>query len=311
MAAAVEITGLRKVYGSKRPVAAVDGLDLSVPEGGVFGFLGPNGAGKTTTIRAMVGHLRASSGSIQLLGVDVDKALPTIIDQIGAFVEAPSFFPGFSARRNLELLASSRGFARADVRRALDTVGLEERANDRVSGYSLGMRQRLGIAAVLLKNPRLLILDEPANGLDPAGILEMRNLLRRLGAEGRTIFVSSHLLSEVQQTCDRVAVVVRGRCVANGTVEELLRGEVTRHRIRIPDDGDGSAQERAVSTLRAHGLEVERDGHGGLLVAVSPSRAQDVTRVLAEEHIYLAELTPIERSLEEVFFELTGEPGAA
>jgi len=300
---------LRKVYGSKRPVTAIDGLDLEVPEGGVFGFLGPNGAGKTTTIRAMVGHLRASSGIIRLLGADVTKSLPTVIDQIGAFVEQPSFFPGFSGRHNLELLAGSRGFARSDVTRVLETVGLHERSDSRVTSYSLGMRQRLGIAAVLLKNPRLLILDEPANGLDPAGMLEMRNLVRRLGAEGRTVFISSHLLAEVQQTCDRVAVLVRGRCVATGTVEELLRGEVSRHRLRVP--GGGAEHERTASVLRAHGMDVEHDGHGHLLVAVAPQGAHEVTRLLAGEGIYLAELTPVERSLEEVFFELTGEPGGA
>jgi ABC-2 type transport system ATP-binding protein len=304
--AAVEIAGLRKVYGSKRPVAAVDGLDLTVPEGGVFGFLGPNGAGKTTTIRAMVGHLRATSGSITLLGADVDHALPTVIDQVGAFVEQPSFFPGFSGRRNLELLAGSRRFARAAAQQSLETVGLADRADSRVSAYSLGMRQRLAIAAVLMKDPRLLILDEPANGLDPAGILEMRNLLRRLGGEGRTVFVSSHLLSEVQQTCDRVAVVARGRCVASGRVEELLRGEVTRHRVRVP--GDGADQERAAAVLGATRFAVERDDHGALLVAVPPSDAHEVTRALANEGIYVSELTPVERSLEEVFFELTGMP---
>ena len=300
---------MRKVYGSKRPVTAIDGLDLVVPEGGVFGFLGPNGAGKTTTIRAMVGHLRASSGIIRLLGADVTKSLPTVIDQIGAFVEQPSFFPGFSGRHNLELLAGSRGFARSEVTRVLETVGLHERAESRVTSYSLGMRQRLGIAAVLLKNPRLLILDEPANGLDPAGMLEMRNLVRRLGAEGRTVFISSHLLAEVQQTCDRVAVLVRGRCVATGTVEELLRGEVSRHRLRVP--GEAAEHEQTAAVLRAHGMDVEHDGHGHLLVAVAPQGAHEVTRLLAGEGIYLAELTPVERSLEEVFFELTGEPGGA
>jgi ABC-2 type transport system ATP-binding protein len=305
---AIEITGLRKVYGSKRPIAAVDGLDLTVPEGGVFGFLGPNGAGKTTTIRAMVGHLRASGGTIKLLGEDVDHALPKVIDDVGAFVETPSFFPGFTGRRNLELLASSRRFPRKTVDQSLDTVGLTERADSRVSAYSLGMRQRLAIAAVLLKDPRLLILDEPANGLDPAGILEMRNLLRRLGGEGRTVFVSSHLLSEVQHTCDRVAVVVRGRCVASGSVEELLRGEVTRHRVRVP--GGPAEQEQAAAILSGTRITVERDEHGALLVAVPPTEAHQVTRTLADAGIYLAELTPIERSLEEVFFELTGPPQA-
>jgi ABC-2 type transport system ATP-binding protein len=305
--AAVEITGLRKVYGSKRPVAAVDGLDLTVPEGGVFGFLGPNGAGKTTTIRAMVGHLRASSGSIKLLGADVATSLPSVIDDVGAFVETPSFFPGFTGRRNLELLASSRRFASSVVDQSLETVGLTDRADSRVSAYSLGMRQRLAIAAVLMKDPRLLILDEPANGLDPAGILEMRNLLRRLGGEGRTVFVSSHLLSEVQHTCDRVAVVVRGRCVASGSVEELLRGEVTRHRLRVP--GGPAEQEQAAAVLGGRYV-LERDEHGALLVAVPPSEAHEVTRTLADAGIYLAELTPIERSLEEVFFELTEAPQA-
>ena len=207
--AAIEITGLRKVYGSRPPVVALDGLDLEVPVGGVFGFLGPNGAGKTTTIRAMVGHLRASSGNIRLLGADVANSLATVIDQVGAFVEQPSFFPGFSGRRNLVLLARSRGFPPARVEEVLETVGLSERADGRFAGYSLGMKQRLGVAAVLLKDPRLLILDEPTNGLDPGGMLEMRTMMRRLGAEGRTVFVSSHLLAEVQQTCDHVAVVAR------------------------------------------------------------------------------------------------------
>jgi ABC-2 type transport system ATP-binding protein len=278
-----------------------------VPEGGVFGFLGPNGAGKTTTIRAMVGHLRASSGSIKLLGADVGTSLPSVIDDVGAFVETPSFFPGFTGRRNLELLASSRRFSRTVVDQSLETVGLTDRADSRVSAYSLGMRQRLAIAAVLMKDPRLLILDEPANGLDPAGILEMRNLLRRLGGEGRTVFVSSHLLSEVQHTCDRVAVVVRGRCVASGSVEELLRGEVTRHRLRVP--GGPAEQEQAAAVLGGRYV-LERDEHDALLVAVPPSEAHEVTRTLADTGIYLAELTPIERSLEEVFFELTEAPPA-
>jgi ABC-2 type transport system ATP-binding protein len=301
--AAIEISGLRKVYGSRRPVVALDGLDLEVPPGGVFGFLGPNGAGKTTTIRAMVGHLRASSGRIRLLGADVADSLATVIDQVGAFVEQPSFFPGFSGRRNLTLLARSRGFPPARVEQVLDAVGLSERAGDRFAGYSLGMKQRLGVAAVLLKDPRLLILDEPTNGLDPAGMLEMRTLIRRLAAEGRTVFVSSHLLSEVQQTCDQVAVVARGRCVASGPVADLLRGEVSRYRVRVPG-GDAELQ-RGASLLRAQGMPVEQGENAALLVAVGLQDAHEVTRVLAGAGIFLAELTPVERTLEEAFLELT------
>jgi ABC-2 type transport system ATP-binding protein len=303
--AAIEITGLRKVYGSRRPVVALDALDLEVPHGGVFGFLGPNGAGKTTTIRAMVGHLRASGGHISLLGADVRRSLGQVIDQVGAFVEQPSFFPGFSGRRNLALLARSRGFPPARVDEVLERVGLTERAETRFVGYSLGMKQRLGVAAVLLKDPQLLILDEPTNGLDPAGMLEMRTLIKRLGAEGRTVFVSSHLLTEVQQTCDRVAVVARGRCVASGLVADLLQGEVTRYRIRVPGGDEELA--RAATLLRSRGTAVEPGDSRGLLVEVGRHDAHEITRALAGEGIFLAELTPIERTLEDAFLELTRE----
>jgi ABC-2 type transport system ATP-binding protein len=305
VAAAIEITGLRKLYGSRRPVIALDGLDLEVPRGGVFGFLGPNGAGKTTTIRALVGHLRADSGSVRVLDADVHRALATVIDRVGAFVEQPSFFPGFSGRRNLALLARSRGIPLGRVDQALDAVGLLERADTRFASYSLGMKQRLGVAAVLLKDPELLILDEPANGLDPAGILEMRTMVRRLGAEGRTVFVSSHNLTEVQQTCDRVAVVARGRCVTSGPVADLLRGEVARHRVRVP--GGPDEVDRAAALLRDQGMTVEQDEGGALIVGLGRADAHAVTRVLAGAGIYLGELSPIERTLEEAFLELTRE----
>jgi ABC-2 type transport system ATP-binding protein len=297
--AAIEVRGLRKSY---RGVVALDGLDLSVPEGGVFGFLGPNGAGKTTTIRALVGHLRAA-GSISLLGVEVPGALGSVIDRVGALVEQPSFFPGFSGRTNLELLARSRGFPRSRVGEALETVGLTERAGSRFNSYSLGMKQRLGVAAVLLKDPELLILDEPSNGLDPAGMAEMRTMIRRLASEGRTVFVSSHLLSEVQHTCDRVAVVARGRCVASGSVTELLRGGVSRYRVVVP--GGEPERNQASAVLQEHGLEVFAGDGLSLLVGADAERAHQVTRVLAEGGVYLSELSPVERTLEEAFFELT------
>jgi ABC-2 type transport system ATP-binding protein len=309
---AIEISGLTKTYRSRRgAVQAVAGLDLAVPCGGVHGFLGANGAGKTTTIRALIGHLRATSGQVRLLGAPVPRQLPTVIDRVGALVEQPSFFPNFSGRRNLQLLAKARGFSARRVDAVLDTVGLRERAGSRFATYSLGMKQRLGVAAVLLKDPEILILDEPANGLDPPGILEMRMLLRRLGSEGRTVFVSSHILSEVQQTCDRVTVIAAGRTVRTSTVHELLQGADTKFRLGIP----GGERERhvAASVLSAAGFDVFVDGDGGdgLAVDVQPENASMVTKALADAAIYLDHLAPIERTLEDVFLELTAGPASS
>jgi ABC-type multidrug transport system ATPase subunit len=247
--AAIEVRGLRKSY---RGVVALDGLDLTVPEGGVFGFLGPNGAGKTTTIRALVGHLRAA-GAISLLGVDVPGGLAAVIDRVGALVEQPSFFPGFSGRTNLELLARARGFPLGRVEAALEAVGLADRAGSRFNSYSLGMKQRLGVAAVLLKEPELLVLDEPSNGLDPAGMAEMRSMIRRLAAEGRTVFVSSHLLAEVEHLADEIVVLNRGKLVATGTLSTLQKAG-TSVRTAAPD--------RLTQLLTSAGGTVHT-GHGG------------------------------------------------
>ena len=195
MAAVIEVDGLRKEYRRRRGgrVRAVDGLDLSVPAGGVFGFLGPNGSGKTTTIRCLLGLSRPTGGRCSLLGADAPSQLSTVIGQVGALVEAPGLNPGMSGRQTLVILATSVGIGQRRVDDVLDTVGLADRAEDLVRGYSLGMRQRLGLAVALLKDPELLILDEPANGLDPAGIREVRQLVRQLAADGRTVFLSSHL----------------------------------------------------------------------------------------------------------------------
>ncbi|MGH2830729.1 MAG: ABC transporter ATP-binding protein, partial [Actinomycetota bacterium] len=221
--AVIEISGLRKEYVRfrKPPTLAVDGLDLSVPEGGVFGFLGPNGSGKTTTIRCLLGLIQATAGSVRLLGADVRGGLEHVIRRVGSIVETPSLFPTFTGRRNLSLLAQMHGIGASRVDATLARVGLADRADDIVRHYSLGMRQRLGVGAALLRDPELLILDEPANGLDPAGIKEVRDLMRSLAAEGRTVFVSSHILSEVQQSCDHVAILARGRCVAAGPVSQV------------------------------------------------------------------------------------------
>ena len=230
MSAVIRIEGLRKEYRRLRggTTTAVDGLDLEVPEGGVFGFLGPNGAGKTTTIRCLVGLVAPGAGRVSMLGADIPRGLPGVIRRVGSIVETPALFPRFTGRRNLQILARIDGIGRAAVDDVLERVGLGDRGDDLVKTYSLGMKQRLGIGAALLKDPALLILDEPANGLDPAGIVEVRELLRRLGAEGRTVFVSSHILSEIQQTADRVAILARGRCVREGAVAEVLASAARR-----------------------------------------------------------------------------------
>jgi ABC-2 type transport system ATP-binding protein len=305
MASALVIRGLSKHYKSRRGVIrAVDGLDLDVPAGGVFGFLGANGAGKTTTIRAVVGHLRPTSGSIKVLGVDVAKRLDHVIDRVGALVEQPQFFPGFTGRRNLRLLAASRGFPDLRVDEVLDRVGLSDRADRRYSTYSLGMKQRLGVASVLLKDPDLLVLDEPANGLDPAGIIEMRELVRSLGAEGRTVFVSSHLLSEIEQVCDRVGIVDRGRIVRVGTVDELLKVGSSRYTVKVP--GGTEARDHVLQVLADGGWAAVPDADGDAVVDVEAERAHEVTRLLASEGLYLSELSPITRTLEEAFLAITG-----
>jgi ABC-2 type transport system ATP-binding protein len=298
----IEITGLRKSYRhpGRGTRTAVDGLDLSVPEGGVFGFLGPNGAGKTTTIRCLLGLVTLTAGTCRLLGADVDE-LQRVAGRVGSMVETPALFPTMSGRRNLELLGRLHGIGPRRVSEVLERVGLAARADDLVKRYSLGMRQRLGLAAALLKDPEVLILDEPANGLDPAGIKEVRDLLRGLGGEGRTVFVSSHLLPEVRQVCDRVAILARGRCVAAGPVAEVLtNGHGAGLLVRLEDPQRGGA------VLAAVGIRAAPDGDV-LRVALPPGEAATVTRALAGEGLYLTELRPDEADLEAVFLELTAE----
>ena len=300
----IEIQGLRKEYRRLRggSTRALDGLDLEVPEGGVFGFLGPNGSGKTTTIRCLFGLVRPTAGTVRMLGAAPD-ALASVIGRVGSMVETPAFFPNFSGRRNLELLVRMRGRGRAHVMAVLEQVGLASRARDPFRTYSLGMKQRLGLAAALLCDPEVLILDEPANGLDPAGIKEVRDLIRRLGAEGRTVFVSSHLLAEVQQMCDRVAILARGRLVTSGTVEEVLaHGHRAAMVVRVAEIA------RAADVLRAAGFDVSPDGEA-LQVVAEPEDGARINELLANAGMYLSELRPAEVDLETVFFELTEASG--
>jgi ABC-2 type transport system ATP-binding protein len=305
--AMIEIEGLRKEYRRLRGghTVAVAGLDLSVPEGGVFGFLGPNGAGKTTTIRCLLGLVRPSAGRLSLLGADVGHALPSVIGRVGSIVEAPAMFPRFTGRRNLEILARIHGEGDAAIDASLERVGLRDRAKDPVRTYSLGMKQRLAIAATLLRDPSLLILDEPANGLDPAGIVEVRELLRSLGAEGRTVFVSSHILSEIQQMADVVGIIGRGRLIREGTVESLLREEGSI-RIRVGADEVATA---AGILLKAAGpgAVTPEDGPeaGWLAVRVDPGRSSELNRALAGAGVFASRIEGA-ANLESLFLELTG-----
>jgi ABC-2 type transport system ATP-binding protein len=208
-APAIEIDGLTKSYGGRRVLA---GIDLRVPRGSAFGFLGPNGAGKTTTLRALLGLLRPSAGRLRILGHELPADRRPALERVGAMIDEPRFFDFLTGRENLAVNAAARGGAAADrIPKALAEVGLTSRADDRVAAYSRGMRRRLGIARCLLADPELLILDEPMNGLDPAGLHEMRDMLRSLTGEGRTVMLSSHLLDEVERTCDQVAIVDRGQ----------------------------------------------------------------------------------------------------
>ncbi|WP_110183219.1 ABC transporter ATP-binding protein [Nocardioides solisilvae] len=297
--AVIETRGLRKVFGSGRDErVAVDDLDLLVGAGGVHGFLGPNGSGKTTTIRMLLGLARATGGEMRLFGTPVPERLPEVVARVGAVVESPKFSPRFSGRQNLTLLSRSVGLPDCRVDAALETVGLADRDRDAYQDYSLGMQQRLAIAATLLREPRLLVLDEPTNGLDPAGIREIRETVRDLGASGVTVLLSSHILAEVQQVCDVVTIIGRGRLLASGRVEDLLGGHAaaTRHRVVVDD------AVTAAGRLRAAGLGVEEAGDALLVEAPDGS---EVARLLGAHGLWVRELTPVRRDLESVFLELT------
>jgi ABC-2 type transport system ATP-binding protein len=300
MKPAIEIEGLRKVYRRRgQDVCAVDGLDLCVPEGGVFGFLGPNGSGKTTTIRSLLGLVRATSGRMSLLGQPTPHALGSVMRNIGAIVETPAMFPTMTGRENLRLLGAIDRIGAHRIVECLELVGLSERADHPVKNYSLGMRQRLGLAAALLKDPALLILDEPANGLDPAGIREIRLLLRHLATEGRTVFVSSHQLAEVENTCDGVAIIDRGRLRLSGRVDEVL-AEAARPMLLVGLDDPAAGAELIART----GVAVELDGRL-LRVAMPAAGAAQITRLLAESGLYVNELRPEAMTLEDLFLDVT------
>ncbi len=305
MTAIVEMQGLRKVYRRRRrdDVVAVEGLDLNLGRPGtVHGFLGPNGSGKTTTIRCALGLIRPSAGGVRVFGVDSHTRFYEVAHRVGAIVENPKMFPNFSGRRNLTLLAELGGIEPRAVDRVLETVGLAGRDEDNFGTYSLGMRQRLAIAGALLKDPDLLILDEPANGLDPAGIAEMRVLIRRIAEEGKAVVVSSHQLTEVEQICDDVTIVSNGRLIRTGSLADI-RSFAGQDRVVVTiDDRDGAIAALAEAGLAAH----PRPAHAELSVDVAPERSADVTRALADRGRYLSGLRFEQASLERAFLNLTG-----
>jgi ABC-2 type transport system ATP-binding protein len=304
MAAVLEIQGLRKTYRSLRrgPRRALDGFDMVVEAGQVHGFLGPNGSGKTTTLRTLLGLIRPNGGRMSILGHEVPAALPAVTGQIGAIVESPQFFPNFSARDTLSLLAEAGEVPPHRVPEVLELVGLRDRARERVKTYSLGMKQRLAVASALLKRPKLLILDEPANGLDPGGIREMRDLMRGLAESGMTVVLSSHILGEVQQICDSVTIISNGRRVAAGPVAEVLAQHSTGAvRLRLEAVADLPA---AAAALTATGAQVTT--HDDHLLVAGVDKPSTVTRTLAEKGLYVSELALVTVDLESVFLELTG-----
>jgi ABC-2 type transport system ATP-binding protein len=304
LAAVLEIQGLRKTYRTFRsgPRQALDGFDMTVEAGQVHGFLGPNGSGKTTTLRTLLGLIRPNGGLMRILGEEVPAALPRVAPHVGAIVESPQFFPFFTARDTLSLLADAGDVPKQRVEEVLELVGLRERGKERVKTYSLGMKQRLAVASALLKQPRLLILDEPANGLDPGGIREMRDLMRTLAESGMTVVLSSHILGEVQQICDSVTIISRGRRVAYGSVAEVL-AQHSSSSVVVRFESLGELP-RAAGVLTAAGLQITPNADH--LVLAQVDRPAQVTRILAEAGLYVSELTPVSVDLESVFLQLTG-----
>jgi ABC-2 type transport system ATP-binding protein len=299
----VRARGLVKRYDD---VLAVDNIDLNVNTGDVYGFLGPNGAGKTTTLRMILGLITPTEGTAELFGLDPMREGARALNGVAGFVEAPRFYPYLTGRKNLELLAALDGDGAAGrIDEVLETVELAPRAIHRVGGYSHGMRQRLGIAAALLRRPRLLILDEPATGLDPAGMRDMRLLIRSLADAGITVLLSSHQLPEVQDLCDRVAIVDRGRVVYEGALADLRRQGGAGYRLRTSDD------ERALPIAREQpGIEHAHPGEHGLSLQADESHIGAMSLALGQAGIGILTLTPELATLEDLFFRLTETDGA-
>jgi ABC-2 type transport system ATP-binding protein len=305
---AVETYGLTKRFGAN---IAVNGVELLVPRGSAFGYLGPNGAGKTTLIRVLLGLTRADAGTMSLLGYPVPRHRDAALARVGAIVDEPRFHPHLTGRQNLRLLAAARESAARDrIGPALERVGLARRADDRVSEYSMGMRQRLGVAACLLADPELLLLDEPMNGLDPAGMAEMRELILSMVAEGRTVMLSSHLLDEIERTCDAVAIVDHGSIIRQGPISELLAGAQLALDVECSEPG----RARALLAGTTLGTLVEAVPSAlGLDMTLPAGMGRDaiaeINRVLVDGGISIYRLQPVQTSLESWFLQVTTRLG--
>ncbi len=289
----VESNELTKRYGGR---LAVDRVDMTVQRGEVYGFLGPNGAGKTTTLRMLLGLIRPTSGSATVLGLPAGRS--EAMERIGALIEGPGFYPYLSGRDNLRVMAHYRALPESTVAAALDRVDLTERGDDHFKSYSLGMKQRLGVASALMGSPDLIVLDEPTNGLDPAGMADMRRLIVELSRDGQTVLLSSHLLDEVQEVCDRVGVINRGRLLKEATVA-ALRGGVTLSVRGQPVDRALTVARRIAGSASAR-LDGER-----ILLDVAPDLAPELARALVAGGVDVHEIGTVERTLESVFFEMT------
>jgi ABC-2 type transport system ATP-binding protein len=298
----VRTVGLTKLFGSRK---IIDRLNLSVYRGDIFGFLGPNGAGKTTTIRMLLGLIMPTDGHIDLFGEPLTLAHETSLPRVGSLIETPALYPYMTGRDNLRAVAYSLGgVSEQRLDEILQTIGLAQRQRDRVRTYSLGMKQRLGVGIALLNNPELLILDEPANGLDPAGIVEIRDLLRNLAVQGKTIFISSHVLSEIQQICKRVAIINQGKLITEGTVEELTRaGGQGRFIVYVED------AKSALNAIQAQtwGTTARLDPSNQAVITPSPDgRGRSLNSFLVEKGFIADSILYQESSLEEIFLQLTG-----
>ncbi len=299
----IEAHGLRKAFGD---TVAVDNVDLAVERGRVYGALGPNGSGKSTTVRMLLGLARPDAGTVRLFGEPLTTDSPQLLRKVGAVVETPAFVPYLSGRDNLRLLAQYvPGPTPADIERILERVNLAHAAGRRFKNYSLGMKQRLGIAAAILNDPELIVLDEPTNGLDPQGTREVRALIPELAAEGRTIVLCSHLLYEVEQVCDAVTIFQKGRVVAQGPVKDLM-GSHSQLEVQVPDLAGAEA-----ALLRSEWATSLKRQNGSLVIDGAGDQGEALNRYLAAQGFYASLIRPIHHSLEDVFFELTGEPGHA
>ncbi|HLZ55345.1 MAG TPA: ABC transporter ATP-binding protein [Ktedonosporobacter sp.] len=309
----ITTTGLTKKFGK---LVAVNDLHLEVRQGDVFGFLGPNGSGKTTTIRMLLGLLRPSAGSAQIFGLDNRAHLQEILPRIGGIIEAPVYYSYLSGRENLQVFAMVSGMrdsakTRRRIDEVLELVDLTRQAKDACRKYSLGMKQRLAIGMALLTDPELVLLDEPTNGLDPVGVHEIRQMILRLAAAGKTVILSSHLLYEVQQVCNHVAILQKGNMIKQGEVRDLLQNGA-RLLVRMNTAIEAQAALSCLLTVRGMDWITQIDVHDTTLEISAPStKASEIVALLASQHLYLAELRPLQASLEEFFIQLVGEENTA